>query len=434
MSISDKEFLKLLSDVKFYDDDTRSILNEHMKEKLQAAENGDIDAMRFYANHYAECYLPDFGEVEIYWYKKIVEATGDVNLMNYIGEFCDYRCDPKANDIAESIKYLNMAIERGNLKSVYAMAWNYYHGVNTREMEYYHNAGYEVDEVIIPEDKEKALEYFMRAANGGYGEAMTTLAEFYAEGTIVEKDLEKSLYWFDKAVKAGDEDAAYQIGKMFYNGEIFEKDLTAAVEWYKKGAEIEGLSCSYKLGLMYSRGEGVEPDEYEAEKYFLQAANNTKAFHKEKVSLGSFGEKNSAKNELAKIYLSRVRKLLFPITFLDFNPLGTPEEKNILNVALELLKNGKKFEVENLAFYFLELSRMLFEKAEKKSDFDSSLDAFVQSRTESVQKRFGTGREKNFEDLDDFLKYILEISVENDDTEIKKLIEETQKIFESNEK
>ena len=40
---------------------------------------------------------------------------------------------------------------------------------------------------------------------------------------------------------------------------------------------------------MYSRGEGVEPDEYEAEKYFLQAANNSKAFQKEKVSLGSFG-------------------------------------------------------------------------------------------------------------------------------------------------
>ena len=80
---------------------------------------------------------------------------------------------------------------------------------------------------------------------------------------------------------------------------------------------------------------------------------------------------------------------------MDFNPLGTPEEKN--------LDCG-------------------------------SFDAFVQSRTESVQKRFGTRREKNFEDLDDFLKYILEISVENDDTEIKKLIEETQKIFESEER
>ena len=423
-NLSDEEFLKLLEEAESYDS-IREIIDQHMTKKLQAAENGDVDAMRFYAKYYSTCYLPDLGKVEIYWYKKIVEATGDVNLMNYIGEFCDYRQDPEDNDMAESIKYLNMAIERGDLKSVYAMAWNYYNGVDTRKMKYYHNEGFEADEVVIPEDKEKALEYFMRAANGGYGEAMSTLGLFYARGELVEKDLEKSLYWFDKAVKAGDEEAAYQIGKMLENGEEFEKDLTAAVEWYKKGAEIESLSCSYKLGLIYSRGEGVEPDEYEAEKYFLQAANNTKAFHKEKMSLGCYGERSSAQRELAKIYLSRTRKLLFPSTFFDFDPLATPIEKNVLNLCLEMINHGDKHSVEFLGYYFLELARTLFEKSEEKNSNFGSLDAFIQSRTEIAMKKYDSQSAKTFkfEDLDDFLKYLSEIAAEKGDTEIQKQIE-----------
>lgn len=174
-NLSDEEFLKLLSDAEYYDD-IREIIDNHMGRKLQEAKNGDVGAMKFYARYYSKCYLPDLGKVEIYWYKKIVQATEDVGLMNYIGEFCGERWDPEENDIAESIKYLNMAIERGDLKSLYVMGWKYYHGVDTRTLKYYHDSEFKPDEVIIPEDKEKALEYFMRAANGGYGEAMTTLA------------------------------------------------------------------------------------------------------------------------------------------------------------------------------------------------------------------------------------------------------------------
>ena len=427
-NLSDEEFLKLLSDAEYYDD-IREIIDSHMKKKLQEAKNGDVDSMRFYADHYAECYLPDLGEVEIYWYKKIVEITEDVELMNYIGEFCGERWDPEENDIAESIKYLNMAIERGSLKSLYIMGWKYYHGVDTRRYDYYHNSEFKPDEVIIPEDKEKALEYFMRAANGGYGEAMATLGIFYARGNSVEKDLEKSLCWFDKAVKAGDDEAAKQVGNMFYNGEEFEKNLNTAAEWYKKGAELGNLSCSYKLGLMYSRGDGVEKNEDEAAKYFLQAANNYQTFQKEKINMAWYGEQQSAVRELAKIYLSKARKLLFQNSFFDFDPTATPEEKNILNFALEVLKNGSKNELESLGYYFLELARTFFEKSdEKEFSSDDSLNAFAQSQTKIVMKRYGVnpGKTFKFEDLDDFLKYLSEISTEKGDTEIQKQIETIQ--------
>ena len=68
-NLSDEEFLKLLSDKDYYDD-IREIIDNHMNKKLQEAENGNVDAMKFYARHYSECYLPDLGKVEIYWYKK----------------------------------------------------------------------------------------------------------------------------------------------------------------------------------------------------------------------------------------------------------------------------------------------------------------------------------------------------------------------------
>lgn len=149
--------------------------------------------------------------------------------------------------------------------------------------------------------------------------------------------------------------------------------------------------------------------------------------------LSWYGEQETAKRELAKIYLSRVRKLLFSTAFFQFDPLDTQVEKDILNLSLNTLNSGNKYEVENLTFYFLELARTLFEKSAEKDFHQGSLNAFAKNRSAKIKKRFGSGREKNFEDLEDFLQYLLEVSVEQGDTEIQKLIEKTEKSLKTSE-
>ena len=281
---------------------------------------------------------------------------------------------------------------------------------------------------------EKSIETLLAEAQAGNVESAAELALRYYNGDGVAQDYVKAVEWWSCAAVAGNATAQCNLGYCYEFGKGVAEDKTKAVEWYKKGAEMGSLSCSYKLGLMYSRGDGVEKNEDEAAKYFLQAANNSQAFQKEKINMAWYGEQQGAKRELAKIYLSKARKLLFQSAFFDFDPLATPEGKNILNFSLAVLKNGSKNEVEILGYYFLELARTLFEKSEEKEfGSDDSLNAFAQSRTKIVRKKYGVnnGKTFKFEDLDDFLKYLSEISTEKGDTEIQKQIE-TIKNFEKN--
>lgn len=71
---------------------------------------------------------------------------------------------------------------------------------------YCHEYGYGT-----PQNLEKAIEYYLLAANRGDKVAAYNLGECYELGKGVEQDLDKALEWYRIAAERGDEDAQKEV-------------------------------------------------------------------------------------------------------------------------------------------------------------------------------------------------------------------------------
>ena len=90
----------------------------------------------------------------------------------------------------------------------------------------------------IEEDHEKAVEWFRKAAEKGYGEAQYHLGNCYRDGKGVSKDIAKALEWYQKAAEEGYEYALDVLYDCYYYGRMgVKKDLTKAAELLSKGKE-----------------------------------------------------------------------------------------------------------------------------------------------------------------------------------------------------
>ncbi|MFR5083696.1 MAG: tetratricopeptide repeat protein [Anaerobutyricum hallii] len=52
-----------------------------------------------------------------------------------------------------------------------------------------------------------------------------------------KKDFEKAMHWYMLAAQQGRPDAAYKLGQFYEHGLGVEEDIEKAEEWYKKAAE-----------------------------------------------------------------------------------------------------------------------------------------------------------------------------------------------------
>ena len=59
----------------------------------------------------------------------------------------------------------------------------------------------------------------------------------YDEGRGVQQDREKAVEWYRKAANQGDAAAQLNLGLSYYNGEGVEKNLNKALEWFEKAAK-----------------------------------------------------------------------------------------------------------------------------------------------------------------------------------------------------
>ena len=122
------------------------------------------------------------------------------------------------------------------------------------------------DYYYFEEDNDKkALEWYLKAAEGGDAEAMTQAAEIY----FFRDDEDEQLKWLMKAAEQNYADAEFELGSYYY---CYDKpDYAKAMEWYKRASEHGGTTASCRVGEMYLKGEGVEKDEKTAFEYFKKA-------------------------------------------------------------------------------------------------------------------------------------------------------------------
>lgn len=128
------------------------------------------------------------------------------------------------------------------------------------------------------EKMKEQVDNLRELADDGEAFAFNELGMIYAGydkykqfGLIVSKDDEAAVEYFKRAAEASWPDAMDNLGNCYKNGKGVEKDIGKAVEWYRKSADCGWPSGQYHYATCLRKGDGVEKDEKKALKFYMKA-------------------------------------------------------------------------------------------------------------------------------------------------------------------
>jgi TPR repeat protein len=108
----------------------------------------------------------------------------------------------------------------------------------------------------VKKDRTKAFEYCKKTAELGHKYGQFELASFYNYGIqckcTIDKD--KALEWYKKAAHNGLLEAYYNIGMIYEN----QKKIEKAINWYFLPAKENHINSQYKMGLCYKKLADIE--------------------------------------------------------------------------------------------------------------------------------------------------------------------------------
>ena len=113
--------------------------------------------------------------------------------------------------------------------------------------------------------------YYLFAEQGNTA-AQYGLGLIYNYGTILPKNKEKALNWYLKAAENGETDSFYRIARIYQT----KKDKKA-FEWFAKSSESGDYYADYKLGYIYFEGDNIPKDLNKALKHFQKVIQSPKA-------------------------------------------------------------------------------------------------------------------------------------------------------------
>ncbi|MES1981352.1 MAG: tetratricopeptide repeat protein [Pseudomonadota bacterium] len=134
----------------------------------------------------------------------------------------------------------------------------------------------------VPQNYQKALEWYGKAAAQGYIPAQANLGVLYESG--VDQNYAMAEKWYLKAAEQGDATSQANLGTIYYIGHgAVKRDHSKAAFWYAKAAEQGNPVAQNGLSNMYEYGQSVQPDLVKAYKWLTLAAaagNETAEDHK----------------------------------------------------------------------------------------------------------------------------------------------------------
>lgn len=120
-----------------------------------------------------------------------------------------------------------------------------------------------------------AANYYMSAARHGYTEAKYNLGyllEHTADKTL--RNFCKAKEWYQKAIDDGYPQAMFAMGKLYDRGRCGEVNVFKATEWFEKAAKYGNAEAQYELGFNYFNGVGADKDKSKGLEYFGLACDN----------------------------------------------------------------------------------------------------------------------------------------------------------------
>lgn len=215
-------------------------------------------------------------------WKKFIRASAEKGYIPAVREWGRYN---RNKDNAVALKYLTQAAEAGDSEGAEELYKLYYygsqHGTPAIERDRVKalavikplaDKGIAVPQRLVgdyyyyeKDNDNKALEWYLKAAENGDAEAMTQAADIYG----FKDKTEEQKKWLLKAAEQNFADAEYALGSLYYSEN--DPDYIKAMEWYKKASEHGGNTACCHVGNMYLKGEGVEKDEKQAFEWFKKA-------------------------------------------------------------------------------------------------------------------------------------------------------------------
>lgn len=185
----------------------------------------------------------------------------------------------KQNTMNENRKDFQSLVEDaedGDCNSQFFLGNIYYHGI------------------IVKQDYEKALHYYLLSAEQGKPAAMYNVGNWYE---YVKKDYKEAFNWYSKAANKGDTDAANGIANLYESGILDKQDYETAFNWIKAAARVGNVYAIHNVGVYYEKGY-VEKDYEKAFKWYMKAAklgDRTAIYN-----VGHFYEKGYIKRDYTK--------------------------------------------------------------------------------------------------------------------------------------
>ena len=220
----------------------------------KSAKNGCTRALR----HIAMCYEDGLGveknmEKAIKWYKDAIHQ-GDKTSMVIMGKIYYYgRSDVNIN-FNKAVEYYLMAANNEESEGMWRLGVCYQLGHG------------------IAVDANEAVKWYRKSAGKDNSTGQWRLGGCYYNGCGIEKDYAKAVEWFTKAAVQGNSTGQFSLGYCYYGGHGIEKDYVKAVKWFTKAAEQGHSAGQWSLGNCYYNGHGVEKNYVKAVKWFTKAA------------------------------------------------------------------------------------------------------------------------------------------------------------------
>ena len=120
----------------------------------------------------------------------------------------------------------------------------------------------------VPQDYAEAAQWYRRAADSNYPEAMNNLGVLYQDGHGVPQSLAEALRYYRLAADEYYPPAINNLAGMYQKGLGVPPDIVEAVRLYRRAADAGNTFAQNNLGAMYATGQGVPQDYLEAHKWF----------------------------------------------------------------------------------------------------------------------------------------------------------------------
>lgn len=130
-------------------------------------------------------------------------------------------------------------------------------------------------EAVTRGDFATALAEWQPLAEDGDPAAQYNLGMLHARGDGVPQDYEKAAEWFMKAAEQGQREAQATIGGMYARGLGVEQDYEKAAEWLLMAAKQHHVPSQYEMGILHANGQGVVKNEEAAYFWFELAARQS---------------------------------------------------------------------------------------------------------------------------------------------------------------